>query len=102
MQSLSSKYGAGPRVVKSVVKYLSNLPSEEGLSFEDALDLQLAQRVLTKLRGVESVVGPALREDGASSLFAVLEKHKALSPFTRCRAILAQKKKEIESYGYCS
>ena len=102
LQSLSSKYGAGPRVVKSVVKYLSNLPSEEGLSFEDALDLQLAQRVLTKLRGVESVVGPALREDGESSLFAVLEKHKALSPFARCRAILAQKKKEIESYGYCS
>lgn len=102
LQSLSSKYGAGPRVVKSVVKYLSNLPAEEGLSFEDALDLQLAQRVLTKLRGVESVVGPALREDGESSLFAVLEKHKALSPFARCRAILAQKKKEIESYGYCS
>lgn len=102
LQSLSSKYGAGPRVVKSVVKYLSNLPEEEGLTFEDALDLQLAQRVLTKLRGVESVVGPALREDGESSLFAVLEKHKALSPFARCRAILAQKKKEIESYGYCS
>ena len=102
LQSLSTKYGAGPRVVKSVVKYLSNLPAEEGLSFEDALDLQLAQRVLTKLRGVESVVGPALREDGESSLFAVLEKHKALSPFARCRAILAQKKKEIESYGYCS
>ena len=58
--------------------------------------------MLTKLRGVESVVGPALREDGESSLFAVLEKHKALSPFARCRAILAQKKKEIESYGYCS
>jgi len=57
LQSLSPKYGAGPRVVKNVLKYLSNLPKEEALDFDRALDLQLVQRVLTKLRGVESVVG---------------------------------------------
>ena len=102
LQHLSPKYGAGPRVVKSVIKYLSNLPDEEALGFEGALDLQIAQRVLTKLRGVESVVGPAVEEEGDSSLFQVLEKHKSLSQFVKSRAILAQKKRELESYGYCN
>jgi len=102
LQSLSPKYGAGPRVVKNVLKYLSNLPKEEALDFDRALDLQLVQRVLTKLRGVESVVGPALQENGESSLLAVLDKYQSLSQFTKSRALLAQKKKEVESYGYCN
>lgn len=102
LQSLSPKYGAGPRVVKNVLKYLSNLPKEEALDFDCALDLQLVQRVLTKLRGVESVVGPALQENGESSLLAVLDKYESLSQFTKSRALLAQKKKEVESYGYCN
>ncbi len=102
LQSLSPKYGAGPRVVKNVLKYLSNLPKEEALDFDRALDLQLVQRVLTKLRGVESVVGPALQENGEGSLLAVLDKHQSLSQFAKSRALLAQKKKEVESYGYCN
>lgn len=102
LQSLSPKYGAGPRVVKNVLKYLSNLPKEEALDFDRALDLQLVQRVLTKLRGVESVVGPALQENGESSLLAVLDKYQSLSQFTKSRTLLAQKKKEVESYGYCN
>lgn len=102
LQSLSPKYGAGPRVVKNVLKYLSNLPKEEALDFDRALDLQLVQRVLTKLRGVESVVGPALQENGESSLLAVLDKYQSLSQFAKSRALLAQKKKEVESYGYCN
>lgn len=102
LQSLSPKYGAGPRVVKNVLKYLSNLPKEEALDFDRALDLQLVQRVLTKLRGVESVVGPALQETGESSLLAVLDKYGTLSQFAKSRALLAQKKKEVESYGYCN
>ena len=102
LQSLSPKYGAGPRVVKNVLKYLSNLPKEEALDFDRALDLQLVQRVLTKLRGVESVVGPALQESGESSLLAVLDKYQSLSQFAKSRALLAQKKKEVESYGYCN
>lgn len=102
LQRLSPKYGAGPRVVKNVLKYLSNLPKEEALDFDRALDLQLVQRVLTKLRGVESVVGPALQETGESSLLAVLDKYQSLSQFAKSRALLAQKKKEVESYGYCN
>lgn len=102
LQRLSPKYGAGPRVVKNVLKYLSNLPKEEALDFDRALDLQLVQRVLTKLRGVESVVGPVLQENGESSLLAVLDKYQSLSQFTKSRALLAQKKKEVESYGYCN
>lgn len=102
LQSLSPKYGAGPRVVKNVLKYLSNLPKEEALDFDRALDLQLVQRVLTKLRGVESVVGPALQENGEGSLLAVLDKYQSLSQFAKSRALLAQKKKEVESYGYCN
>ena len=88
--------------MKNVLKYLSNLPKEEALDFDRALDLQLVQRVLTKLRGVESVVGPALQENGEGSLLAVLDKYQSLSQFAKSRALLAQKKKEVESYGYCN
>ena len=47
-------------------------------------------------------MGPALQETGESSLLAVLDKYQSLSQFAKSRALLAQKKKEVESYGYCN
>lgn len=53
LHSANSKYGVGPRIVKSIEMYLWNLP-KSGIgefSYSDGIDLQIAQRVLTKVRG---------------------------------------------------
>src|SRR5699024_1215674 len=42
--------GFGPRVVKQIDAYMKNLPQTKYLSEAEALDLQIQQRILTKLR----------------------------------------------------
>ena len=62
LHSANSKYGVGPRIVKSIEMYLWNLP-KSGIgefSYSDGIDLQIAQRVLTKVRGPENQLGEIL------------------------------------------
>lgn len=86
--------------MRNVLKYPGNLPREEALGFDRAFDLQLVQRILTKLHGVESMVGPALQENDEGSLLTALDKYQSLLQFMKGRALLTQKKKEVESCGY--
>lgn len=105
LQRASRKYGVGPRIVKSIELYLSNLPSDMELSqkfgFRDAVDIQVAQRVLTKVRGPENMIGDVLRADNEDNFTAIFDKYEGLSDFRLCREIVDQKRKETETYGYC-
>ncbi|MDR1771502.1 MAG: hypothetical protein LBS02_12810 [Hungatella sp.] len=103
MQAASSKYGVGPRIVKSIEMYMQNLPTIEGVEFNAniGLDYQIAQRVLTKVRGPESQLGDILKEDSKSNFYKIFDTYKELSDFTKCRMVVRQKQKELETYGYC-
>lgn len=103
MKSASNKYGVGPRVVKSIESYIINLPSSSigGFDRKVGLDYQIMQRVLTKVRGPENQLGNILRSDSDKNFYRIFDKYKNLSEFEKCREVIAQKQKELETYGYC-
>lgn len=95
--------GIGPRVVKAIETYLDNLPTDAGMfnmSPEEGIDLQIKQRVLTKIRGSAEQF-ETLFESGDDSIIALLDKYAELSAFEECRKTVDQKKKELKTYGYC-
>lgn len=103
LHSANSKYGVGPRIVKSIEMYLWNLP-KSGIgefSYSDGIDLQIAQRVRTKVRGPENQLGEILDEKSENNIYLIFDKYHDLSKFSICRDIVQQKQKELESYGYC-
>ena len=103
LHSANSKYGVGPRIVKSIEMYLWNLPKSGigNFSYSDGIDLQIAQRVLTKVRGPENQLGEILDEKSENNIHLIFDKYDDLSEFSICRDIVQQKQKELESYGYC-
>ena len=103
MQGVSSKYGVGPRIVRAIESYIGNLPSTviDGFDERVALDYQIVQRVLTKVRGPESQLGSIIRKDSDNSFISIFNKYEELSDFENCRKIIDQKEKELEAYGYC-
>lgn len=103
LHSANSKYGVGPRIVKSIEMYLWNLPKSGigDFAYSDGIDLQIAQRVLTKVRGPENQLGEILDEKSENNIYLIFDKYHDLSKFSICRDIVQQKQKELESYGYC-
>ena len=99
----NNKYGIGPRIVKNIDMYLWNLPKSNvgDFSFSDGIDLQIAQRVLTKVRGPENQLGEILSSKNEKNINQIFDEYKELSDFKVCREIVLQKQKELESYGYC-
>lgn len=101
-----AKIGIGWRIVNQIDEYLKNLPKVSTLSKSEALDLQIKQRVLTKLRGSEdelkSLLG-TLNQDGEvinSTLLEMFEKNSNISSFEASKKVIKQKAKEISLHGY--
>ena len=103
LHSVSSKYGVGPRIVKNIDMYLWNLPKSNigEFTFAIGIDLQVAQRVLTKVRGPENQLGEILSDKSSRNIYQVFDEYQDLSEFKLCREIVVQKQRELESYGYC-
>jgi len=106
LQEASRNLGVGPRVVKQIEVYLRNLPNNQYLSKKEALDLQVVQRIMTKLRGPEGLLkGLIGRVDSngdieGSSLMDLLNAFSDLSDFTETRKMLIHKAKELKINGY--
>ncbi len=103
LQKASTGMGIGPRVVKAIEIYLANLPTEDNmfkLTADEGVDLQVKQRVLTKIRGSAEQF-ETLFDDGEESILGLLDKYSELSTFSECRKAVSQKKKELKTYGYC-
>jgi AAA domain (dynein-related subfamily) len=107
MQKVTSNLGIGPRVVRQIDLYLKNLVSSPFLMRKEAFDLQLVQRVLTKLRGPEEylkvLIGNYKLETDElteSSLLDIFTNYQDVSEFTNTIKILKQKAKELKINGY--
>lgn len=108
MNKQSSSLGFGPRTVKQINRYMQQLtPAVEAkMSRGEALDEQIVSRILPKLRGDEALLTPLVGtyENGevTESIFiACLDAYDALSDFTKTRAAIMDKAKELTRYGYC-
>lgn len=107
LHSASNNLGVGFRVVRQMNSYLANLPEAAVFSRADAFDLQVVQRVLTKLRGPEDQLRPVLgsfqAHKGAvenSPLLQLLTEYADVSAFQVTNRVIEQKAKELKFYGY--
>lgn len=112
LQKVDLQRGVGHRTVRQIDRFIRNIPVDEDgiLTIERsvAFDLQIVQKVLTKLRGpseqLGSLVGKLDHSENveSSSLIQLLDEYEDLSSFALSRQVLKQKAKELKAYGYAS
>ncbi len=109
LQKIHKYRGVGPRVIRQIDAYLKNLPYHPIFNRDKALDLQIVQRILTKVRGSEDQLQTLLghydktTDSVHNSIFIdLLNKYARLSSFTETRKMLTYKARELKINGYCS
>lgn len=109
MQKEADSLGFGPRTVKQINHYMLqyNAVIAQQLSRADALDEQFVSRIIPKLRGDEALLLPLVGEYEVqtatlkeSRFTDILDVYGYLSPFTKTRAAILEKAKELARYGY--
>lgn len=107
MSEASKNLGIGWRIVKQVNNYLINLPQTSPLSREEAFDMQVVQRVLTKIRGSEEqfgeLVGSYNLDTKAVDDSLILELLSAMPGsyyFTESKKVVKTKAKELRLHGH--
>lgn len=109
MNSLLAEYinkPIGYRVIAYIDRYIKNIPVFALTSFFDrgyALDLQVVQRILPKVRGtigeLQELIGTG---NYSSKLEELFNRYSSISKFELSRKMLNTKKKELQSHGYTS
>lgn len=96
--------GIGYRVVSDMSRYLANIPSGSPMNRKEALDMQIVQRVLTKVRGSREQIGylTSLNEENklTGRFPELLKKYSQVSAFTESLRVLERKAKELRTYDY--
>lgn len=103
--------GVSFRVVIGIASFIANIPKEENdqllIERSEAFDIQLAQRVLTKINGISSYVEPLVGriENGEYKPGLITELltsgiSRNVSEFTYSIELLKSKAKELNTYGY--
>lgn len=111
LQHTDSQQGISFRVIRSIVHYLSNIPSlssgEKAISRGTALDIQLKQRVLSKLSGMEAAIGALIGsfhgekfEEGILTAILKSDSSQRISDFEQSIELLKKKAKELAAHGY--
>ncbi|WP_053217015.1 hypothetical protein [Virgibacillus senegalensis] len=105
--------GVSFRVALGISRFLANIPStEEGqllINRSVSFDMQVNQRVLTKIKGLESYVEPLVGTYSEKEYFKgeivdllTSEKAQQISSFDKSIAFLKSKAKELMLYGYAN
>lgn len=107
MNERDKNVGIGWRILKQIDEYLQNIPMNTELSREEALDYQLVQRVLTKIRGSEEQLSDLLgtwdrvgNELEVGTLEKILDKYSECSNFKYSRILIKQKSRELALHGF--
>lgn len=102
LNSKDRNLGIGWRIVQQIESFLISLPNiENGVSRGEAFDLQLVQRVLTKVRGSEELLRDLVgNEDDEGILIQIFDKYIETSKFTESRQVIQQKARELKLYGF--
>lgn len=107
LNNVDANIGIGWRIVRQIDKYLMNIPDGiDSYTREKAFDMQIIQRVLTKVRGSEDQMRELVGKDTAEGkhepgkLENILDQYSDSSPFNSSRQIIARKSKELNLYGF--
>ena len=105
LSSADRNIGIGWRIVTQIDDYLSNLPQIESIDRSLALDMQLDQRVWTKIRGSEEQLRVLLGHGEGTAfekgqLEQILDEYSSSSNFEKSRETLRNKAKDLKLYGF--
>ena len=107
LQKCGRNIGIGWRIVRQISTFLKNLPANSPLTREEAFDLQVVQRVLTKLRGSEEQFTDLLcrynidkKEVENSAFLDLLSTMPDSYIFERTQKEIVDKSKELRLYGH--
>lgn len=107
MQKVHKNLGIGQRIIRQIDRYMKNIPTHKSLTKEEAFDLQLVQRILTKLRGPEELLSPLIgcydMNEGAlknGCFLDILAQYEDVSSFNEVKETLLTKGKELKINGY--
>lgn len=94
--------GIGWRIVNQINDYLTNIAVDnQYLARTEALDRQIVQRVLTKVKGsqasLKDLVGDETNE---GQLIKIFDEYATASPFTKAREVIHCKARELQVYGF--
>ncbi len=93
--------GIGYRVVSDMSRYLANIPSGSPMNRKEALDMQIVQRVLTKVRGSREQIGYLTSLNEENKLIGrfpeLLKMYSQVSAFTESLRVLERKAKELRT-----
>ena len=103
LQKANPKLGIGPRIVEAIETFVANIPLSNigGFDERNAIDCQILQRVMPKIRGSENQLGDILKKESEQNFYKIFDKYSDISDFNRCKDIVLQKQKELYTYGYC-
>lgn len=97
--------GFGWRTLNSVEGFLASISEKMDFNRQDALDYQVAQRILPKLRGTSDTFNGLLEMNDSKlegKLLDLLDEESSLSDFVLSRAVLLKKAKELQVTGFVS
>ena len=107
LQKCGRNIGIGWRIVRQISTFLKNLPANSPLTREEAFDLQVVQRVLTKIRGSEEQFTDLLgrynidkKEVENSAFLDLLSTMPDSYIFERTQKEIVDKSKELRLYGH--
>lgn len=100
--------GVSFRTAKSIAYYLNNIPKDVSdvpyLNREEAFDLQIKQRIISKIRGIDSFVRPLLNTEeeqvGTLLQYLRLDHTQSYGKFTHTIELIESKMKELTNYGF--
>lgn len=108
-----SRKGVSFRVLNAIAAYMANIPLKEDgemvLSESYAIDLQIKQRIISKLKGTKRIIGNLIGQYDESQdkvvdskIIELLDKEniKQISDFKKTKQLIKDKAKELELYGY--
>ena len=108
-----SRKGVSFRVINAIAAYIANIPiNEDGekiISESYAIDLQVKQRIVSKLKGTKRTIGNLIGEYDdeldlviGSKIIEFLEKEdiEKISNFEKTKEFIKHKAKELNLYGY--
>lgn len=108
LNKIDKNIGIGWRIVKQINDYLINIPTDNNaFSRQKAFDMQIVQRILTKIRGSEEQIRRLVGDTESSDqnnfqgeLADIFDKYLDTSQFEKSREVLARKARELDLYGF--
>ncbi|MBB3155034.1 hypothetical protein FHS16_005141 [Paenibacillus endophyticus] len=113
LQKTDSQQGISFRVIRAIANYINNIPclldGSTVISRGDAWDIQLKQRVLSKLSGMEATIGTLVGifhgenyEEGTLTGILQFAHSQRISSFEQSIELLKKKAKELTTHGYAN